>query len=224
MLPTREALAKSIDSRQLCLNLRFQLKPCAPVLGVEPGSPISGVRVAWHGCGAPQPLIPEVAAWVRPSGAEAAPGLGTLLCSVGRAQAAEGRRAGSVSPPRPRCGGPSVSQMGRGESGWLSAEAPEGDGRGAETSGQRKAPRWVQACQAKSDGLQCAPSSEVGQHGPGRPGIGGGQPPDWAPGGVARQLRPSGPRLGADRVPPRKVACLVKLLTQGPCTPKVELL
>ena len=33
MLPTREASAKSIDSRQLCLNLQFQLKHCAPVPG-----------------------------------------------------------------------------------------------------------------------------------------------------------------------------------------------
>lgn len=93
MLPTREALAKPIDSRQLGLNLRFQLKHCAPGLGVEPGSPISGVRAAWHGRGVPQPRIPEVAASVRPSGAAEAPGLGTPLCSVGRAQAAEGRQA-----------------------------------------------------------------------------------------------------------------------------------
>lgn len=93
MLPTREAPVKSIDSRQLCLNLLFQLKHCAPVLGLEPGSPIMGVRVAWPGCSVPQPQSPEVAVQVRPSGAAEAPGFGTPLCSVGRAQAAEGRQA-----------------------------------------------------------------------------------------------------------------------------------
>lgn len=66
MLPIREAPVKSIDSCQLCLNLRFQLKHCAPVLEVGPGSPVSGVRVAWPGRGVAPPRIPEVAARVRP--------------------------------------------------------------------------------------------------------------------------------------------------------------
>lgn len=66
MLLTIEASVKSIDSRQLCLILRFQLKPCAQVLGVVPKSPIRGVRVVWPECRVTRPRIPEVEAQVRP--------------------------------------------------------------------------------------------------------------------------------------------------------------
>lgn len=91
----------------------------------------------------PTAAAPGVAPWVRPGGAEAAPGLGTLLCSVGRVQATEARRASFWQ------GFPTAAEVSRTKRGarwaeaksvWLWAAAPEEDGPGLSPRGRGSPP------------------------------------------------------------------------------------
>lgn len=132
MLSTREALAESIGSCQLCLNLRFQLKPWAPVVGVEPGRPMSHHRESYL-VGPRRPTVadprgrgPCQARRVTEAVGADARGLGARIHRAGIAQAAGGFRPNSrgVSPLRPGCWGPSVGKKAcRRQRPKLSAEA-----------------------------------------------------------------------------------------------------
>lgn len=125
MLPTREASAKSIDSRQLCLNLRFQLNIApGPWLSLDPQSVVCE-RLGPGRWRVPQPPIPEVSGPGQAQRRCGAPGPWHSALQRGKSTGRERRQSNPVFPHRGRAVEAQRGARWAGdESVWLSAEAP----------------------------------------------------------------------------------------------------